>query len=407
MSKLNSVHLKNFKCFRDVDIEISGLTILTGINGMGKSSVIQALLLLRQSFNMSNRMNRRLKLNGELVELGTGPDVFFDLAEDDDLTIGYEFDETGVEEFRSEYRYTYDRESQTLRPNSSKEAFNNRHDEYWDSEKKEWVEMLRSEMDRNGRTPLRQPPLFSPMGFQYLSAERLGPRKMLPSSEEHSQYNQIGSQGEFVLGLLSERSSVAFLEDDPRLHSSSSSVSLKTQVEAWLHEITPGTRLEISKYNDIDSMSSRYSFERKGDVPSKPFRATNVGFGISYVLPVIVSLLSARKSSIAIIENPEAHLHPKGQTRLGYLAAMASEAGVQVIIETHSDHFLDGVRLAAKEKICNPKNVAIHYFTRFGSEAAMISPELLEDGRLSEWPEGFFDERDDNLARLLSPISGS
>lgn len=406
MNNLSSIHLKNFKCFQDVDIGMSGLTILTGLNGMGKSSVIQAILLLRQSFGMDSRFNRRLKLNGSLVELGAGPDVFFDLAEDDELTIGYEFWDEEIGKIRSEYRYEYDRKNQLLRPTSSTPssgAFSNRVDGYWDDENSEWIEIKRD--SPRLRRPLRHPPFYSSSSFQYLSAERLGPRKMLPSSEEHSQMNQIGSQGEFVLGLLSEEKAGSLKEDDPRLHSSSNSIALQPQVEAWLHEVSPGTRLEINKYSDIDAFTSRYSFERRGDVPSKPFRATNVGFGISYVLPVIVCLLSARRGSLAIIENPEAHIHPRGQTRLGYLAAMASEAGVQVIVETHSDHFLDGVRLAARRKICDHKNVAIHYFTRFGPEAAIISPELLKDGRLSEWPEGFFDERDDNLAQLLSPIS--
>lgn len=404
MNKITSIHLKNFKCFQDVDIEISGLTILTGLNGMGKSSVIQALLLLRQSFNVLSRMGRRLKLNGELIELGTPADVFFDLAEDDELILGYEFDGDEGDEFRSEYRYQYDHETQILRPSSSQSGQSNRQDEYWDGEQNAWKEITREKRDRARQRGFSQPRLYSSMGFQYLSAERLGPRKMLPASEEHSQFNQIGSQGEFVLGLLSERKEGSLAEDDARLHPSTQSISLKTQTEAWLHEISPGTRLEINKYSEIDSFTSRYSFERKGDVPSKPFRATNVGFGISYVLPVIVSLLSARKGSISIIENPEAHLHPRGQTQLGYLAAMASEAGVQVIIETHSDHFVDGVRLATREKKCEPENIAFHYFTRFGPAAAVISPELLADGRLSEWPEGFFDQRDDNLAKLLSPV---
>ncbi len=405
MTSLSSMHLKNFKCFRDAEIDISGLTILTGVNGMGKSSLIQALLLLRQSFGLQNRMNRRLKLNGELIELGTGSDVFFDLADDDFLTVGYEFGESGGLSFRSEYRYEYDRSSQTLKPASTKEAFNNRVDEYWDDSSNSWIEIDRQ--NDGQKRSFRPPPIYSTSAFQYLSAERLGPRKMLAASEEHSQANQIGSQGEYVLGLLSEGRVSSLKEDDPRLHSDSSSVSLKSQVEAWMHEISPGTRLEINKYSDIDAFTSRYSFERKGDVPSKPFRATNVGFGISYVLPVIVSLLSSRRDGITIIENPEAHLHPRGQTRLGLLAALTSRAGVQVIIETHSDHFLDGVRLAVKENLCEPDDIAIHFFTRFGPEAAVISPDVLEDGRLSEWPEGFFDQRDDNLARLLSPVKAS
>ncbi len=370
---------------------------------MGKSSVVQALLLLRQSFGFSSLRSRRLKLNGDLVELGTGADVFFDLAEDDELSLGYDFENSQGRMLRSEFKYAYDRNSDNLKPSKSTRAFDNRLDSFWDDDADDWVPVG----DFTSPTELRfhSPPIYSPRGFQYLSAERLGPRKMLPSSEEHAQNNQIGAQGEFVLGLLSRSSEGSLLDADPRLHSDGSSTSLRSQVEAWLQEVSPGTRLEIGRYSEIDAFTSRYSFERKGDVPSKPFRSTNVGFGISYVLPVLVSLLSARPGDLVIIENPEAHLHPRGQTRLGQLAAQTSAVGVQVIIETHSDHFLDGVRISAKEGKCNPKDIAIHYFTRFGSEAVVISPELQEDGRLNEWPEGFFDERDFNIAKLLAPVS--
>ncbi|MBU2889919.1 DUF3696 domain-containing protein [Celeribacter halophilus] len=399
MCKIISINLKNFKCFREDEIDIGNLTILTGLNGMGKSSVIQALLLLRQSFGLSFQRSRRLKLNGDLIELGTGADVFFDLAEDDDLSLGYDFVDSRGQIMRSKFNYAYDRNSDSLKPSGSTRIFNNRLDFIWDENSNDWVPVDTHDV-------FQSPPIFSSRGFQYLSAERLGPRKMLPSSEEHVRNNQIGAQGEFVLGLLSRPSDGLLNEADPRLHIDGSSSSLRAQVEAWLQEVSPGTRIEIGSYSEIDAFTSRYSFERKRDVPSKPFRSTNVGFGISYVLPVLVSLLSARPGDLVIIENPEAHLHPRGQTRLGQLAAQTSAAGVQVIIETHSDHFLDGVRISAKERKCDPDDVEIHYFTRFGSEAAVISPDLQEDGRLSEWPEGFFDERDFNIARLLTPISG-
>ena len=99
---LTAVELKNFKCFRDQRIELGMLTVLSGLNGVGKSSVVQALLLLHQSAS-SNRARRRLRLSGDLVDLGTDADVLFDLADEDVLAIVLEFG--GIR--RSEYVYDY------------------------------------------------------------------------------------------------------------------------------------------------------------------------------------------------------------------------------------------------------------------------------------------------------------
>ena len=98
-------------------------------------------------------------------------------------------------------------------------------------------------------------------------------------------------------------------------------------------------------------------------------------------------------------------LSPQGQTRLAELAARAAVAGVQVFAETHSDHFLDGVRLAIHDGLIAPDDVAIHYFERDGGRASVSSPTVDADGRLSQWPAGFFDQHEENLARLLAPRS--
>ena len=109
---------------------------------------------------------------------------------------------------------------------------------------------------------------------------------------------------------------------------------------------------------------------------------------------------------LIIIENPEAHIHPAGQTSLAELAARASAGGSQVILETHSDHVLNGVRLAVAEGILTSDQVVIHYFERDGLDVRMTSPVLTDSGRLDVWPEGFFDQHERNLSPL-APFNGS
>ena len=87
------------------------------------------------------------------------------------------------------------------------------------------------------------------------------------------------------------------------------------------------------------------------------------------------------------------------------LAVRAAIAGVQVIVETHSDHFLDGVRISVRDGLITPEQTAIHYFEREGNSISVLSPEIDSDGRLSDWPRGFFDQHEENLMKLLASRS--
>ena len=78
---LCEIRLTNFKCFENLQLTCPPLTLLCGLNGMGKSTVIQALLVLRQSFISGELRQGRLLLGGEFADLGTGNDVLFEDAE--------------------------------------------------------------------------------------------------------------------------------------------------------------------------------------------------------------------------------------------------------------------------------------------------------------------------------------
>jgi predicted ATPase len=132
---------------------------------------------------------------------------------------------------------------------------------------------------------------------------------------------------------------------------------------------------------------------------------------MTYVLPILLATLTAEQGALLIIENPEAHLHPKGQLKIGELLALSSLAGVQVVIETHSDHLLNGIRLAVHGGRLPPESVGVHFFEREDSDdffrSRITSPRLDRTGRLDQWPEGFFDESEKALRQLLRPPSGS
>jgi predicted ATPase len=185
----------------------------------------------------------------------------------------------------------------------------------------------------------------------------------------------------------------------------SSTPNLLDQVAGWLQFLSPGVRITSDLLAGTDDARLAYEYVgRRGFLESNSkIRPTNVGFGLTYSLPIVVACLSAQPGSLLLIENPEAHLHPLGQFAMGDLLARASREGVQIVVETHSDHVLNGIRLAVKRGVIESSEVVVHYFTRDVETgyASIESPAILEDGRLSSWPKGFFDQWDTALDALV------
>lgn len=353
---LERIELRNFKCFDNLNLTCSPLTVLCGGNGMGKSSVMQALLVLRQSAASGELSRGELVLGGDLTDIGTGHDVLFEGAEEP--VVGFKLHHQAV-------------------PTPLDFTFHCR-------------EAARLSTDDENIGGLDEWGGFPPVGgvVMYVSAERTGPRN-----------GHVSARGECAMNYLASRQNEVLAPGDPR-QVNQSGRRLLDVVDHWLQEVTPGAHLQ----READSIIAGFSFNRPGDVTIKRFRATNVGYGLSYALPVLTALL-APPGSLCLIENPEAHLHPSGQTKLAEITVRAALAGVQVIVETHSDHFIDGIRIAVREGLIKPDATAFHYFDRKGGKVAVSSPEVDTDGRLSSWPPGFFDQHEENLVKLLAPRS--
>jgi predicted ATPase len=113
-------------------------------------------------------------------------------------------------------------------------------------------------------------------------------------------------------------------------------------------------------------------------------RPTNMGFGVSYALPIVLGALTAANGGLIIIENPEAHLHPAGQSQMGIFLARMASAGVQVIAETHSDHVLNGVRRAIGEGVLSSEDAIVHFFGEVDVDALAFTPTG-GDVQLASW----------------------
>jgi predicted ATPase len=115
-------------------------------------------------------------------------------------------------------------------------------------------------------------------------------------------------------------------------------------------------------------------------------------------MPIIIAALAAEKGDLLLIENPEVHLHPSGQALIGQFLAEVAQAGIQVIVESHSDHVLNGIRRAVKSCKIDSRDVVLHFFSaRHDGEVPYRSPRLASDGTINQWPTGFFDQFDKDM----------
>ncbi len=144
-------------------------------------------------------------------------------------------------------------------------------------------------------------------------------------------------------------------------------------------------------------LSAKFSYGGNNDV-----RPYHIGAGVSYITGIIISSLSAEPEDILIIENPEIHLHPKAQADLTEFLCFIANAGIQIIVESHSDHIFNGIRKAVAKKYINKNKTSIHFFELdkdFLSRNTEI--ELADTGGIITYKKGLFDQFDDDLDQLL------
>ena len=369
--KINKVKIENFKSLRDIEIDLSNLTLITGRNSGGKSSFIQSLLLLKQ--NEDNFYTHRQKIlihNGNYIKLGNKEDILFQDALNEEIMITI---------FTSNVKTSLKFNNKDLKINLES-TVNNIFDIY---------------------------NLFYE-SFQYITTDRAVPSITYELSDINIQQNQIGFKGEYTAHYLAENENEnkrrrKTLKIEALKHPKSITNQLLENVSLWLSEISDG--IEIFATINTDSQRAVLTYQYTyGKNTTNRYTPLNVGFGITYVLPVIVAILKAKEGDLLIIENPESHLHPAGQSKIAELCAIASTNGVQIIVETHSDHFLNGIRVATKKGLLTPEQSNIYYFRKDKDELETKIDKLSidEEGRINEnWPKGFFDEYRNQLDELL------
>lgn len=369
---LNSLSLRQFKCFEHLPLRLANLTMLSGGNASGKSSVLQALVLLQQTMR-EHEWSPRLILNGESIKLGTVTDVV-------DKVNGRRGFEIGVSDDISSYHWMFSGERDDMSM-----AVDTVRIDGTEHSSPQTLQCLLPYSSREGVPSVAR----RIRNLTYITAERVGPREFY-RLEDPLNAAVVGPTGEHAVSILHSGSTEPVIEglvlkDVPptRLH----------QVGARMQQFFPGCSLVVQAVPNTNAVTLGLRTSDDTDF----HRPIHVGFGLTQVLPIIVAALSAAVDDIILIENPEVHLHPAGQALMGTFLAEVANAGVQVIIETHSDHVLNGIRRAVKAGL-PPEKVALYFFCPRGNGGNQVeNPHLDSSGNLDNWPKGFFDQFDKDM----------
>jgi predicted ATPase len=353
--------------------------VFAGINGAGKSTVIQSVLALRQSLQSGSIAQNRIQLRGALTDLGTAGDVYCAEPNSDSIGITMTPFEGPPIELRSVQSKRESRDYST-------ESFLR----------------LTGQVDVDSASRLFVEP------FNYLHAERMGPRKIFPIPSDEGHPLWVGKSGENAPFIVaSERRETPVSNEWLTLESPEGKElpTMQYQWPLWMARLFPGFDAKSEIYPLVDQVRLGLALQQTQETrQSLYFRPTNTGFGVSFVLGIIVAGLAAGPGTILIAENPEAHLHPKAQSNVGEFLARVAAGGTQVIVETHSEHVLNGVRRMVKQAIVVPEVARFFFFNKAQNELepSVEQISVSAGGDFSSWPDGFFDQLDKDLSLILT-----
>jgi predicted ATPase len=387
---ITGVYLENFKCFEALSLPLRKLTLLTGFNAAGKSTSLQTILLLAQTLRSDER-GSELRLNGPLVRLGSPGDVINRRHGGNQLVLGLE---TADARIRWKLRSDDRKDRRTLRMASIQ------------------VTTSLGPIDHDGQQELHR--LLPARGADssataavdfldkavFLSALRQVDGEVFPTPEDPAPImGNVGALGEYAAWWFHHFDDFE-IQPERRLGGAGRSRTLRGQVNVWTNEFFPGAEADVQPLLQTSLMRLGFRIGQNQEW----HRPSNVGYGLSYVFPLLVAGLCASRSQLLMIDSPEAHLHPRGQSRMGQFLAQAASSGPQLVVETHSDHVLNGIRLALRNGAISPDDVAIHFFQSRTPDALDV-PQVTtisadRQGNLSHWPDGFFDQTDKDLADL-------
>ena len=424
---LTELSLKNFKVWKNIDkMRLAPITGLFGANSSGKSSILQFLLMLKQTAEADDR-NLVIDFGNEnsKANLGSFKDVIYD--HDDANTLSFEF----AWKLKEKLILKDTLKNKTL-PAANNIKFNS--DIHWngkslsvekmkyclDDNTSFWMEHSidkPKEYDLNSygfefvRKKQRVWPLPSPLKFYgfpdqvisyYQNAEflsdlqlelvemlkniyYLGPLREFPKryyTSKGTTPSDLGPKGEFVVdAILASREKGKYIS--PGFHCPRK--TLEERIAYWLKELG---LIHFFEVEPIGNGSSLYEVKVQRGPKSSKVLITDVGFGVSQILPVLVICYYVPEGSTILLEQPEIHLHPSVQMGLAdVFIDVAKNRNVQIILESHSEHLLNRLQRRLAEQKINSNDIAMYFCDSF-SQLNNLNIDLY--GNILNWPVDFF-----------------
>lgn len=439
---LNRLKLENFKAWREADLELGKVTGLFGTNSSGKSSLLQLLLLLKQTRNAADQ---RLVLDfggpADLVNLGTFRDVVHQqdelasmswlvewrlsgklkiadpmgpranlLFEGDWLEARCEVGLTQGRLLQSELGYRFAGVDFDVKPKAGSEkdfelttddaefAFKRVQGRAWPLPPPAKGYRFPNEI----RGYFQNAAFLGDFELEYEkltdSIYYLGPLREYPRRDYHwsgSSPEDVGWRGERTVDAIlaatrdREKRSLGFRKRKK---------PFQEMISYWLNEL--GLIHEF-RLDEIAEGTNLYRAMVKTSSSSVPVALTDVGFGVSQVLPALVLLYYVPEGSTILMEQPEIHLHPSVQSGLADVMLSVAEArDVQIIVESHSEHLMRRLQRRVAEEKASSEHVKLYFVWSERGVARASDLELNEWGEIENWPENFFGDEMGEIAAL-------
>jgi predicted ATPase len=413
--RLTAIELAGFKSAMDpVRVNFRDITILAGANSTGKSTIMQPLLLIKQTIEKPFDPGA-LAIDGPLVRF-TNADQFFSHGTSNDTERKFT---VAFENGTAKVKFTYGR-SAASGIDLMEMCVRRDHKEYsWRNGQKlkESDEVIAEFLGRTGLSKRDLAGILSEMELRVardrvLLVARFAYRD---ASGSAAPFGSIASPANAVAAEVRNLIYLPGLRGNPERHYAISAGgpqypgNFNDYVASIIHlwGTTADIRLKSLENNlKLLGLTRRITTRavddtrvevRVGRLPA-PARGgardmvniADVGFGVSQTLPVLVALLAATRNQMVFVEQPELHLHPRAQVALADILIQAADQGVRLVIETHSGLLILALQAAIAEGRITPDRVSLNWFTRDGTgQTHVAEAKIEEDGSYGDWPEDF------------------
>lgn len=409
---IEQIQVKGYKSLVDATLHVRPLTLLAGTNSSGKSSIMQPLLLIKQTMEAPYQPAGALVLDGVHVQAETAGELVSKVKSDLDKCYSLHVEGNNILDYRNvSAGYNFKAKISVLYK-QDKDGFyiaeqRTQHGNFKESilTPNSWSLTDRVALNNEEPTSTTQVNGFMRLNLvntnDYQSSGSIFYSFYLESSVARIMHipglrgapqrsylatffqDQIkGTFDLYAAGTISQWQNENNTEALAQLNDSLQRLGLTNAVTA---KVKNANEVELS-VNRLPAASK--AKPRKADMVN----IADVGIGVSQVLPILVALIAAQEGQLVYVEQPELHLHPRAQVEMAHLLAAAARRGVRVIVETHSSLLLLTVQTLVAEGELTPDQVGLHWFARDAKGATTVTlTEVDEDGAYGEWPEDFGD----------------